>query len=195
MPGRQSGLVRSDGQTLPLLVRFPSFSDLVTAYSADKMLRFAQYPEKCYFGTAPTLGKVNAAYGNSASVQWLMAVLSYVGETHLGRKMSPGQQEFCARLVVNNYPYLKLTELMLFLSRFLSGAYGRYYVDTPSIMTALRDGFIRDRNGAFDKMEADMRKAKDDEDAERYRSMTDGERQSIQETIKKVLEKFKRKEE
>lgn len=190
MPERQHGLTKSDSRTLLLLGRFPSFSDLMSAYSADKILRFAQYPDKCYFGTAPTIGKVNAAYGNSASVQWLMAVLSFVGETQLGRKMSPGQQEFCARLIVNNYPYLRLTELMLFFSRFLSGTYGRYFVDTPSIMTALRDGFMRDRAGAYDKREADLRREQSEADSERYRNMTEEERESIQETIKKVLEKF-----
>lgn len=64
--------------------------------------------------------------------------------------------EECAWLIAQNYFYLKISELMLFFSRFKQGKYGHFYgsVDPMLIMSSLQD-FLRERNDAIFDMESE----------------------------------------
>ena len=54
-------------------------------------------------------------------------------------KMSVNRQRELSRLVLAEYPYLKVTELLLFFHRLKCGRYGRFYgmVDALTVTSAL----------------------------------------------------------
>ena len=98
-------------------------------------------------GSAPTLADANAAFGANTGAVWLVGQLMDISEFCGCRdKLTEAQLEGTARLVASAYPWLKLTELMLFFHRFKLGVYGRFYgaVDPMVITMGLRD-FMADR--------------------------------------------------
>lgn len=129
----------------------------------------AEDPNDCHFGQHPTLNDLREVYGPTAAPGWVIPELfdlsQYCG---VREKMPKEALKECARLIALNYGYLKVSELMLFFSRFKAGAYGRFYgvVDPMVIMEALRT-FIRERGTAYGKHEAEEAKRRRDESAAR----------------------------
>lgn len=96
--------------------------------------------ERAYIGKAPTLAVVKEAFGVNPAEGWLMAQLEDLNEfSGVATKMSPGQMEETSRLILQEYPYFKVTEFMLFMHRFKCGNYGTLYgtVDPLIVMQAL----------------------------------------------------------
>lgn len=101
--------------------------------------------ERAYNGTAPSLAVVKSAYSYDIAVVWIMAQLENLNDfCGVKEKMNTEQMECVADLVLSEYFYLKITELMLFFYRFKCGKYGEFYgvVDPQKVMIAL---------GKFDK--------------------------------------------
>lgn len=91
---------------------------------------------------APSLVRVARTYGKNVAESWLEIQIFDLGE-YAGVKEKPEntQIEQCARTIISQYGYLKVTELMVFFVRFKAGIYGRFYgaVDVLAITTALND--------------------------------------------------------
>lgn len=148
-------------------------------------------PDRCYFGTSPSLATINKTYGNTASVQWLIIMITHLNEYSAARKMDSYQIEMCARAINTNYYYLKASELMLFFSRLIGGIYGKVFygsVDPTGITAALHDSFIPERELAYQKMEREKRMS----EIERQRATppTNEERRKLQSVIDRVCKKF-----
>lgn len=117
---------------------------------------------RCHFTNAPTLATANAAYGKGTAEAWLTGQLANLSEFSGARdKVLPEQLNETVRLVVSEYHYLNMAEIMLFCRRFKLGRYGKFYgsVDPIAIMAALKE-FCRERNIAFcerEKEEAQRR--------------------------------------
>lgn len=115
--------------------------------------------ERCFFGTAPTLSEVNIAYGEGASEEWLVYHLTDLNEFAGQRdKLSSFQLRQLARLLSQNYYYLKVTEFELFFRRFKMARYGTFYgsIDPLIITTAIRS-FLIERANEIDKHESFLR--------------------------------------
>lgn len=112
-------------------------------------------PVRAYFGDAPTLARLNIAYGDGTAKMWLIPQLCNVSE-YCGckEKMTGAMLRELAGGIVAEWGYLKVSELMLFFHKFKMGAYGRFYgnVDPMVITCALRD-FLADRSLAYDRRE------------------------------------------
>ena len=111
-----------------------------------------------YMAHWPTLVEMGQV-GRNLPVAWLVDQLFSLGEFCGARqKMSAQQLEQTARLICQEYFYLKISELMLFFRRFKACRYGRFYgsVDPMVIMGALRD-FMRERNDDIDRIEQGLR--------------------------------------
>lgn len=121
--------------------------------------------ERCYTADVPTLSMLRTAYSDSAPVAWLVAQLTdlsaYCG---VKDKMTDRQLTECAMMIVDNYHWLKVSELMLFFYRFKLWKYGSFYgvVDPSRIMEALTV-FVRERNDALSKIEQETRDRKMEE--------------------------------
>lgn len=134
-------------------------------YHPDKMEHFASYPDRCLFGTAPTLTDLRLAYEGRADLQWLITQLTTFQEKiNVQQKMTSYQLETCAQTIATEFHHLKASELCLFLARLQGGAYTvDWYgsISPDKIISALREQFMPWRNHQFylkEKEEEDKRR-------------------------------------
>ena len=122
----------------------------------------AEHVEKAFFGTAPMLLTLRCAYYDDAATIWMLPQLYDLNE-YCGckEKLDEAQMTQLARIIITEFGYLKVSEIMLFLHRFKSGRYGRFYgaVDPLVIITALRYNFMNERAAAIDEREQAQKQA------------------------------------
>lgn len=152
-------------KTMLLLAKYGDRNDFIRKVNPDVQTTFARHPDSCYFGDYPTLSELNSAYGRTMASQWLVAQLTNLSEFSGARDVTAMQLEELARIVAQEYHWLKITELLLFFYRFKTGSYGRFYgsVDPLVITTALRE-FVRDRNTAYSRHEQEERERMEEEE-------------------------------
>lgn len=139
----------------------------LSQYHVDKSVAITNDVDACYFGDAPTLWTANLLYGRGASEEWLIYQLTDLSEfTGVSKKITAPQISQMAQLIVGDYGYLKLTEVMLFLRRFKTGRYGMFFgnVDPIVIISALGRFVIEERNSTLAAHE--LEEAKKQRDAE-----------------------------
>lgn len=109
----------------------------------------------CIMGDYPTLAEVRTAYGSKIPSAWLVPQLYDLSE-YCGckDKLSVNTLEELASVIAEEFYFLKISEVMLFLRRFKAGRYGRFYgrVDPLIIMQSLRE-FIKERAVVIDTAE------------------------------------------
>lgn len=116
----------------------------------------AEHVDRALFGTAPTLLTLRCAYHDEAATMWMLPQLYDLGEyCGVKDKLDKEQMTQLARIIVTEFSYLKVSEIMLFLHRFKAGRYGRFYgaIDPMIIVTALRHDFMNERAAAIDERE------------------------------------------
>lgn len=112
----------------------------LTVFSPALQITVARNLERAYCGTAPVLAVVAGGYGELVAVVWTCIQLENVNLfAGVKEKMSVERQKELARLILTEYPFLKVTELLLFFHRLKCGRYGRFYgsVDALFITTSL----------------------------------------------------------
>lgn len=164
-----------------MISRYGDRTKLLTLFNPDLQMKICKDSQLCFFGDAPLLSELNMAYGEMTATMWLVPQLHNLSE-YCGCKerLQGAQLEECARLIAMEFPFLKVSELMLFFHRFKAGLYGRFYgsVDPLVITTALRS-FLRERDYAIDRREQAERERQREE--ERKRAITWEEYCSIKE--------------
>lgn len=104
--------------------------------------------DRAIFGTAPMLCTIDAAYGEGSAATWLVPQLhNLCAAVGVKTKLDDNQLMQLAKMIRNEFGYLKATEVMLFVWRFKAGHYGEFYgaVDIQRIMRALRGKFAEER--------------------------------------------------
>ena len=93
---------------------------------------FVVIPIDCFRRDSPSLVRIDITYGRGSAANWLFGVLQgmfvFLGVTN--DKFSKEQIYNLARNIASNYKTLKVVEILLFVSRFETGMYGRFYGDT-----------------------------------------------------------------
>lgn len=137
-------------------------------YNPDAQWRLCRNPDDCVMGDHPTLAQVRKEFGENMSKAWLVPQLVDLSE-YCGckEKMSVRMLEQCAVVIDTEYPYLRITDIMLFFHRFKSGYYGRFFgaVDPMLITSSLRQ-YLADRGVVIERHEQRRR----EEEAERERN-------------------------
>lgn len=144
---RQQGLLPATQQRITALIsRYPSLTQLSADYNPDKGSRYALYPTRCIVGNAPSLVDVSNAYGNSASVQWLMVqIVAYQESINTPNKMTVAQYTNLAQVMAREFYHLKCSEFLLFFANLTAGKYNidyHGYVSPDIILDALRNQYI-----------------------------------------------------
>lgn len=131
-------------------------------FNPDAQERLCSDREDCLSGDYPTLAEVSGVWGAGTAKAWLVPQLIDLSE-YCGcrEKMSVRMLEQCASVIVTEYPWLKVSEYMLFFHRMKAGRYGEFYgsVDPQRITTSLRR-FIAERNemlAAIERREREKR--------------------------------------
>ncbi len=134
---------------------YPTIKDFMLANSPDRQLEICNNPDKCHFGSSPTLSQLNVCYGETAAEAWLVPQLYELGDFE-GLKGQADRHQLAktAKIITTEFYYLKTDELLLFFYRFSAGRYGQFYsYFTPSvIIRGLRD-FLKERARAFEQYE------------------------------------------
>lgn len=144
-------------EILALREQYPSKELILQAYSPSltSKLLSASNLQRIYMGKAPELSIVREAYGADVVVSWLEIQLNHISEfAGVKERMPAPLVHELAQIILGEYHYLKLSELMLFFARLMAGRYGVFYgaVDAMHISSSLRT-FLKERNMDIDRLE------------------------------------------
>ena len=120
-----------------ILTRHGSFIQMSNKFSYANKNNFVSIPIDCFRRDSPSLVRIDITYGKGSSANWLFGILQgmfiFLGVTN--DKFSKEQIYNLARNIASNYKTLKVVEILLFVSRFETGMYGRFYGDTSYALT------------------------------------------------------------
>ena len=131
----------------------------LTLFNPSKQTEYTLDVRRAYRGHAPALSGVREAYGGGTARSWLFVQISDLMEfSGCKGKLSVKQIEELANIILTEYGYLKLTEMMDFFRKFKAGSYGKFYgtVDPMVITCALRE-FLRARAIILSRLDAQER--------------------------------------
>lgn len=109
--------------------RYGSFIQFSNTFSFQRVGEVVRNPVDVFRRDSPALIRVDITYGRGSSVSWLYDLLQsmfiFLGVTD--DKFSKEQVYVLAQTIASQYKTLKVAEIMLFVSRFMAGKYGRFY--------------------------------------------------------------------
>lgn len=133
-------------------MKYGNVREMLTFLSPDRQIQLFRNKEDCYFGNYPTLAELNMTYSPKAAQAWLVPQLTDLSEfCGVKGKLTENQLCQCAEIIVCDYFYLKVSELMLFFSNMKRCKYGQFYglIDPMIILSAMGD-FLRERANAHE---------------------------------------------
>jgi hypothetical protein len=141
--------------------KFGSPEQIVSRFNVSVQSKCELNLRATYTGIAPTLIRFRLTYGTDVAEAWLMAhIMSLFAydKLHLNDEKMIGYTESIASNILVNYGYLKLTEFMLFCSRFKSGRYGKPYgvLSGREIGNAI-NLFLRERYVELERIENEIK--------------------------------------
>lgn len=130
---------------MALMTKYHDFVSFVSAYDPKNLMKVKNDRLAVLDESHPLLLVLGKAYGNNSVIIWLMQVISVFNE-YSGKKekMDDWQIESLARNIAKDFGWLKVSEIMLFFSKYANGCYGPVYVaiDPTDIMFNLRKQFL-----------------------------------------------------
>ncbi len=139
-----------------MIERYGDAGQFLSLFTPDLQTFAAKEWERAYTGTAPSLEVVAHGYGDDTAVVWLCIQLENLNLfAGVKEKMAVSRQKELSRLILAEYAYLKVSELLLFFHRLKCGRYGRFYgaVDALFISSALLE-FVDERRKELLRIEA-----------------------------------------
>lgn len=144
------------------LERYGDKVSLLETFNADNQHTYTQDLTRVFTGKAPTLVDVRNAHGDGTAQAWAMGQLVNLSEyCGVKDKLDNWQLEQLAKVIVSDFGWLKLTELMYFFRLFKAGRFGRFYgsID-PMLITEALQQFLRIRADELTRIEQ-QRKAQE----------------------------------
>jgi len=155
-----------------VLARYESKAKLLHSFNPGVQTVVMENVERAFTGLAPTLTGVKIAFGVETSETWLMAQIEDLNE-YCGTKEKASFEQMLnlSKLLIIQYGYLKITEMMLFFCRLKLGRYGTFYgsVDPMVISKALMT-FIEERREYLNKFEREQENRRRADSASKVRS-------------------------
>jgi hypothetical protein len=139
--------VRSDAEKVKLM----------QLYNPAMQVKYTANIERCVCGKAPTLSKVRREYGRQCVMDWLrVQLLDYERYSSVKDEATTDAavRDEMAGLILTDFSYLKLTEVMLFLKWLKTGKYGELYgrINPQNFFCKLRQ-FEQERGVILDRYE------------------------------------------
>lgn len=91
---------------------------------------------------APTMGAIWRERGEEFSKAYVALWLIYINEVlDLNRPMNEHQIELCTQNILNEFSYLKVTDLTLLTNRIITGEYGEFYerISITKVLSIFRE--------------------------------------------------------
>lgn len=173
LPKKSGNEVSSNTSTeswaISLRERYGTPGRFLTLFNPGKQALYCRDRDRCFDSGAPSLNRVQAAYSREIAESWVEAqIFDLTRYTGIKEKPSNEHIESCASVIVQEYGYLKITELMLFFHRFKAGMFGRFYgtYDNLVLMDSLRQ-FVDYRNKELRRIEQEKARATREEEYRR----------------------------
>lgn len=150
-------------------------------------------PIECFRQETPTLVRMDVTYGQEASATWLYDVLQgmflFLGVSN--DKFKRVQVYDLARTIASQYKTLKVAEILLFVSRFKAGKYGRFYGGDSYalVLTEAMNKFMVEREHYYadiERMETERRIEEGKKNTitfEEYKKMKEENGESVSESL------------
>lgn len=120
-----------------ILTRHGSFTQLSNKFSYANKNSFVANPVDCFRRDSPSLVRLDITYGKGSAASWLYDLLQgmflFLGVN--SEKFGKEQIYNLSCTIAANYKTLKIAEILLFVSRFEAGKYGKFYGDTSYALT------------------------------------------------------------
>lgn len=158
--------------TRAAIERYGTAENLLATFNPDNQIRFTRDLARAYRGDAPALVTITQGWGEGVTRAWLVAQLSDLDEYAGTRsKMNLRQTVQLAEIIMEQWGWLKVTELMHFFVQYKAGRYGHFYgtTDPLAITEAIRK-FISDREGII----ADIERKREHDQSEAARMLAEG---------------------
>ena len=180
-----------------ITTRYGSFIQLSNKFSYANKGMFVQDAVACFRRESPTLVRIDLTYGKGSSANWLYNILQgmfvFLGVTN--DKFSKEQIYNLACNIYANYKTLKVVEIMLFVSRFESGKYGKFYGDTSYALTVgdALNQFMVEREHYYADIERQRAEKKREEGKqntisfEEYKRRKEANGESVSETLSEMF--------
>lgn len=126
----------------------PSVGDFCKLFNPAYQERICKDSDFCLCANYPSLAFIKTFYGDidgvddSAPVSWLVQQIEDLCEyAGVRNKLTDRQKIGCARIISQEYYYLKISEVMLYFYRLKGGLYGNFYgvVDPMMIVSKMKD--------------------------------------------------------
>lgn len=161
----QTSLVKNSTQDLEdkpswateIVQRYGNFRQFSSRFSYVAMNDIVKNPIECFRRDSPTLVRIDITYGDEASATWLYDVLQgmflFLGVNN--DKFKKEQVYDLARTITSQFKTLKVAEVLLFVSRFKAGKYGRFYGGDSYalIVTEAMNQFMVERENYYAEIE------------------------------------------
>lgn len=165
--------------------RYGTFDNILELFAPKYQQQYIVDVERCYFGHAPSLTALRLAYGDTAPVEWLTYQIIDLNRFSNCKPMTDHQVRELASIIVKDYYFLKLTELMDFFSRVKSGDYGKLFygaVDPMEVIFTLRR-YADDRAEIIRRKEEDEAREEREREARRPDILRPAEIQALRERL------------
>lgn len=135
------------------MAKWKSRSDVERVFSPKNWGYASHYPERAYNADCPTLNQYESLYGEGSAAYWVeIQILGLFGSSSCRDKgIVDGVQLFCQSFAYQVGQF-KLSELMLFFSRYKAGRYDDSFstFNTRRIGNAFFKEFLTERNRELD---------------------------------------------
>ena len=205
----QTSLAKSSTQDLAtkpswaneIIQRYGGFQQFSNRFSYARMNDIVKNPIDCFRRDSPSLVRIDITYGDEASATWLYDVLQgmflFLGVNN--DKFKREQVYDLARTITSQYKTLKVAEILLFVSRFKAGKYGRFYGGDSYalVVTEAMNRFMVERGNYYDEIERERTERKIEESKkgaisfEEYKRMKEAKGESVSETLEKMFRNLK----
>lgn len=144
------------------MIKYPTPETFMRDYNQDlqgKLLRIGTtHAGLAVNRNIPSLGLLSATYGDETPVEWLVIQFGSLNDfAEVRSKISDSQIYELANLVLSEYYYLNVAEILFFIGRFKIGYYGTFYgsIDPMKITNALMQ-YVRERQQDMERYEKEQ---------------------------------------
>lgn len=167
LPNTQERRCSLSNNQMNFLSRYKTAEALMIDYTPDKQSTCASQKVRCVTGKSPSLVDFRRMFGENKAVLWLSIQIKDFSEyTGVKRKLTTFQIDDTARIILSDFYFLKMSEILLFFAYIKGGRYERFFgaVD-PLVITSSLRMFLKDRAKIIETHEASEQERKRQEEA------------------------------
>ena len=106
---------------------YESKDEFLIKFNPQKQNEYIKHFDRCFIGKALRLNDVAIAYEQKTAILWLKIQLFDLALFTGVKKPSDEQITMLCETILANYGFLKVTELMVFFSKFKAGQFERFF--------------------------------------------------------------------